>query len=72
MKYRAYHKQIAGNVIAYIADRYFQKTGHLIEQSELSKMLALFDFTCVREIGRPCTELEFKAGKDEPVAQELQ
>lgn len=71
MKYRAYHKQIVGNVIAYIADRYFKKTGRLIEQAELNEILALFDFTCVKEIGRPCTELTYIATENGPVAQEL-
>lgn len=71
MKYRAYHKQIVGNVIAYIADRYFRENNYYIYQMVLYKILAFFDFKCVTELGKPCTELDFRARKMGPVPEEL-
>ena len=71
MRYRAYHKEIVGNVIAYIADRYFQKNSYLIYQMVMYKILAFFDFQCVTEQGKPCTELDFRARKMGPVPEEL-
>lgn len=71
MNYRAYHKQIVGNVIAYIAKRYKEELGYEIHQMVMYKILALFDFTCVRMFGEPCTELDFRAKKMGPVPSEL-
>ncbi len=71
MKYRAYHRQIVGNVVAYIADRYFQEKNSLVYQMVMYKILAFFDFKCVAELGKPCTELDFRARKMGPVPEEL-
>lgn len=71
MKYRAYHRQIVGNVVAYIADRYFQEKKCLIDQMLLYQILAFFDFKCVTKLGKPCTELDFRARKVGPVPEEL-
>lgn len=71
MRYRVYHKEIVGNVVAYIADRYFQKNNFFIYQMVMYKILAFFDFQCVIKHGKPCTELDFRARKMGPVPEEL-
>ena len=68
---KAYHEQIVNNAVAYIALRYYQKTNKYIVQILMYKILALFDFQCLREMGEPCTELEYKAHKRGPVPQQL-
>lgn len=68
---KAYHEQIVDNAVAYIALRYYQKTNKYIVQILMYKILALFDFKCLRETGEPCTELEYRALKRGPVPQQL-
>lgn len=71
MLYKAYHLQIIGNVIAYIAQRYRNYKGYNIYQMVMYKMLALFDFQCVKQLGSPCLELDFRARQMGPVPEEL-
>lgn len=68
---KAYHAQIVENAVAYIAQQYHHLTGRHIVQILMYKILALFDFQCLRETGEPCTELLYKAHKRGPVPQQL-
>ena len=71
MLYKAYHHEIVGNVIAYIAKRYHEHNGYNIYQMPMYKILALFDFQCVKKLGSPCLELDFRARRMGPVPEEL-
>lgn len=68
---KAYHEQIVDNAVAYIAQQYYNTTGKYIVQILMYKILALFDFQCLKETGEPCTELLYKAHKRGPVPQQL-
>lgn len=71
MNMQAYHNETVDNVVAYIAKCYYQKTGKYIVQMLMYKILALFDFQCVRDLGVPCTELSYMALDMGPVPNEL-
>lgn len=71
MIYKAYHRQIIGNVVSYIADRFYKAKGYYIYQMVMYKILAFFDFQCVKQLGSPCTELDFRARRMGPVPDEL-
>lgn len=68
---RAYHDEIVDNVVAYIAQRYYDETQKYIPQMILYKVLAFFDFACLKKYGRPCTELVYNALEMGPVPYEL-
>ena len=68
---KAYHEQIVDNAVAYIAQQYKNYTGKNIVQILMYKILALFDYRCLRETGEPCTELVYKAHERGPVPQQL-
>lgn len=68
---RAYHKQIVENAISYIAKKYQEAFDEPINQMKMYKILSLFDFSCITQIGRPCTELNYIALKMGPVPNEL-
>lgn len=68
---KAYHDQIVDNAVAYIAQQYKLATGRDIVQILMYKILALFDYQCLRETGEPCTELAYKAHERGPVPQQL-
>lgn len=68
---QAYHNETVDNVVAYIAKRYYEEAGKYIVQMLMYKILALFDFQCVRELGLPCTELSYMALEMGPVPDEL-
>lgn len=71
MLYKAYHKQIVDNAVAYIAKKYQDACGEPINQMKMYKILALFDFRCVKDFGSPCTELTYLALQKGPVPNEL-
>lgn len=71
MLYKAYHKEIVGNVIAYIADRFYKEKNFYIYQMVMYKILAFFDFECAKQLGSPCLELDFRARPFGPVPEEL-
>lgn len=68
---RVFHTEIIDNTVSYIAKRYQDFYDEPINQMRMYKILALFDFECVKEIGRPCTELTYLALKKGPVPNEL-
>lgn len=68
---KAYHDLIVKNAVAYIAQQYKKATGNNIVQILMYKILALFDYQCLRETGEPCTELSYKAHERGPVPQLL-
>lgn len=68
---RAYHRQIVDNVVAYIAQQYCNAHKKDITQTLLFKILALFDFRCLRQNGRPCLEFSYTARDRGPVPEEL-
>lgn len=68
---KAYHNQIVDNAVAYIAQKYYEATGKNIVQILMYKILALFDYQCLKETGEPCTELAYKAHERGPVPQQL-
>lgn len=68
---KAYHNQIVDNAVAYVANQYYQMTGKYIVQILMYKILALFDYQCLRETGEPCTELDYNAHARGPVPQQL-
>lgn len=68
---RAFHDEIVRNTIAYVAMRYKALTGKNPIQVLMYKILALFDFQCVKELGRSCTELAYYAEQHGPVPHEL-
>lgn len=68
---RVFHNKIIDNTVSYIAKRYQDFYGEPINQMRMYKILALFDFECVKKIGRPCTELTYLALKKGPVPSEL-
>ena len=68
---RAYHRQIVDNVVSYIAQQYCDVHKKDITQTLLFKILALFDFRCLRQNGRPCLEFSYTARDRGPVPEEL-
>lgn len=68
---RAYHRQIVDNVVAYIAQQYYNAHEKDITQTLMFKILALFDFRCLRKNGRPCLEFSYTARDRGPVPEEL-
>lgn len=71
MNYKAYHYEIIGNVVAYIAKKFYEAKLYYIPQMIMYKILAFFDYKCVTELGSPCTELDYHARKLGPVPEEL-
>ena len=68
---RAYHNQIIDNAVSYIAKRYYDAFNEPINQMRMYKILSLFDYACVSQIGRPCTEFTYLALQMGPVPNEL-
>ena len=68
---RAYHNQIVENAVSYIAKRYYEAFNEPINQMRMYKILSLFDYACVVQIGRPCTEFTYLALQKGPVPNEL-
>ena len=68
---RAYHDEIVKNSLAYVALQYRNLTGYNVTQTIMYKILALFDYRCLKETGRPCTELDFYAERRGPVPHSL-
>lgn len=68
---KAYHDETVDNVITYIAKRYYDKKNKYIPQMIMYKILAFFDFACLKSQGTPCTELVYNALEFGPVPLDL-
>lgn len=68
---KAYRTEIINNVVSYIAQKYYTSKNRYITQTLLFKILALFDFRCLKQNGRPCLEFVYTARKLGPVPEEL-
>ena len=66
-----YQKQKIENAICFFAYEHRKKTRHFLYQTFLYKYLAFLDFESIRETGRPCLGLTYKAMKRGPVPIEI-
>lgn len=68
---RAYQEQIFNNTICYIATEYKKRARRPLFQTMLYKIMAMYDFRVLREMGRPALEIEYKAMDRGPVPTQL-
>jgi len=66
-----YQKEKIENAICFFAFEHQKKTKHPLYQTFLYKYLAFLDFESLRETGRPCLGLSYKAMDHGPVPMEI-
>ena len=66
-----YQKEKIENAICFFASEHHKKTKHPLYQTFLYKYLAFLDFEILRETGRPCLGLKYKAMERGPVPIEI-
>lgn len=66
-----YQKEKIENAICFFAREHLKKTKHPLYQTFLYKYLAFLDFESLRETGRPCLGLTYKAMERGPVPMEI-
>lgn len=66
-----YQKEKIENAICFFAREHLKKTKHLLYQTFLYKYLAFLDFESLRETGRPCLGLTYRAMERGPVPVEI-
>lgn len=66
-----YQKEKIENAICFFANEHQKKTKHPLYQTFLYKYLAFLDFETLRETGRPCLGLSYKAMERGPVPMEI-
>jgi len=66
-----YQKEKIENAICFFASEHLKKTRHPLYQTFLYKYLAFLDFESLRETGRPCLGLSYKAMQYGPVPMQI-
>jgi len=66
-----YQKEKIENAICFFASEHQKKTKQLLYQTFLYKYLAFLDFESLKETGRPCLGLTYKAMERGPVPMEI-
>ena len=66
-----YQREKIENAICFFASEQHKKTKHPLYQTFLYKYLAFLDFEILRETGRPCLGLTYKAMERGPVPMEI-
>lgn len=66
-----YQQEKIENAICFFASEHQKKTRHPLYQTFLYKYLAFLDFEILRETGRPCLGLTYKAMERGPVPMEI-
>lgn len=66
-----YQKEKIENAICFFAREHQKKSGHPLYQTFLYKYLAFLDFESLRETGRPCLGLSYRAMEHGPVPIEI-
>ncbi|MRR17782.1 MAG: DUF4065 domain-containing protein [Deltaproteobacteria bacterium] len=67
----AYQKEKIENSICFFASEHIKQTKQPLHQTFLYKYLAFLDFKILKETGRPCLGLSYKAMEHGPVPMEI-